>query len=889
MCFACRTFGQGPWHDPSLPGLLDQNAMDVFNPGADDRPPPAPSDPDGTAGISSASGPGKSALISQYYSGGRYNFSGNQDIDAALIGSKWTITNLTYSFPTSGTFYGTGYKSGENLSFTAFNTAQQSAARFALGLIGQYTPLNLSEVTESSTVHANFRFGQSGNSSVVPSAYANFPADSYYAGDIWFGQTGQPFYTTPAKGNWGFATQLHELGHAFGLKHGHQDYTSVNLAGDLGVSGTRYGSVALPSAHDGQDWSLMTYRSNPGAPVDFEGEGFNQPQSYMQDDIAALQYLYGANFNTQSGNTTYSWNPTTGEMSINGVGQGAPSSNKISMTVWDGNRTDTYDLSNYTTGLNLDLNPGAFSTFSTAQLVNHRAYSGGSAPAVGNVANALQYNGDARSLIENAIGGAGNDTILGNAANNVLAGRAGNDTINGRGGVNTAVFAFDSADYRVTRTGGTTTVQDAVAASNQGTDTLTNIRYLQFGDRTVDLQKAAKNDVNGDLRGDLVFQDGTSNTVAVWLMNGTTIGAASAVSGAYAPPGWLVKTTGDLNGDGLADMLLQNTSTGGVALWAMNGSTVQSSAVLSLTPGPDWVLVGSGDLNNDNKSDLVFQNTSTNVVAAWLMNGATITSAAGISGAYAPPGWAVKGIGDLNADGNSDLLLQNSSSGAVAVWAMSGTTALATAVLSITPGPDWRLVATGDLNGDGKSDLVFQNNSTNTVAGWLMDGATITSAAAVSGAYAPPGWNLQGAEDLNGDGNADLVLHNTNGAVAAWIMDGLTATSAAVLSISPGANWRLVGGEPGDTTNALGADAGGGSASLDSSIFGAPTSQGEPASMAERMAAERASAAFSNPALPGPGIGAFDMPEVSIPAAAALPDPGASDWFRPVVYSGWDP
>ena len=45
--------------------------------------------------------------------------------------------------------------------------------------------------------------------------------------------------------------------------------------------------------------------------------------------------------------------------------------------------------------------------------------------AGGNVYNALQFNDEPLSLIENAVGGSGNDTILGNSANNVLSGNGG--------------------------------------------------------------------------------------------------------------------------------------------------------------------------------------------------------------------------------------------------------------------------------------------------------------------------------------------------------------------------------------------------------------------------------------------------------------------------------
>ena len=107
------------------------------------------------------------------------------------------------------------------------------------------------------------------------------------------------------------------------------------------------------------------------------------------------------------------------------------------MTVWDGGGNDTYDFSNYTTNLSINLQPGGWTTASTAQL----AYLGNGHYAIGNIANALLYENNPASLIENAIGGSGNDTITGNTANNKLTGGAGNDTIDGLGGTDTAVFS----------------------------------------------------------------------------------------------------------------------------------------------------------------------------------------------------------------------------------------------------------------------------------------------------------------------------------------------------------------------------------------------------------------------------------------------------------------
>ena len=109
------------------------------------------------------------------------------------------------------------------------------------------------------------------------------------------------------------------------------------------------------------EYSVMTYRFYPGAPT----EGFDAvdyPTTPMQDDILALQYLYGPNYDYHSGKTTYRWSPATGQTFINGVSQGVPLHTKIFLTIWDGGGIDTYDFSNYTTDAVIDLRPGAWSS-----------------------------------------------------------------------------------------------------------------------------------------------------------------------------------------------------------------------------------------------------------------------------------------------------------------------------------------------------------------------------------------------------------------------------------------------------------------------------------------------------------------------------------------------
>jgi hypothetical protein len=68
--------------------------------------------------------------------------------------------------------------------------------------------------------------------------------------------------------------------------------------------------------------------------------------------------------------------------------------------------------------------------------------------------------------------------------------------------------------------------------------------------------------------------------VAIWLLNGSLQVFQSGTLGAVPSP-WVIAETGDFNGDGKADILWRNATTGDVAIWFMNGLQVSSSAIVA--------------------------------------------------------------------------------------------------------------------------------------------------------------------------------------------------------------------------------------------------------------------------------------------------------------------
>lgn len=354
--------------------------------------------------------------------------TGSSLINGVLSGSAWDGT-ITYAFPTSSSSY--SYGDEKDSGFGAVSTAQRNTALFALEQsygsaandgfsVEGFTNANFtSESAESATV----RLAQS---SVPDTAWAYMPSTDASAGDIWFGTSYAGTvddYRNPVAGNYAWHTLLHELGHALGLKHGHE---TENYDGEV--------YEPLPAQYDSIEYSIMTYHGFIGdTGSGYAYERYGAPQTFMMADIAALQEMYGADFTTNSGDTVYKWTPGSGATLVNGAVAISPGANRIFATIWDGGGNDTFDLTAYKTGLNVDLRPGKASTFSADQL----AYLGGGPNkgyAAGNIFNALLYHGDTRSLIEDVKGGSAGDTIIGNQAANRLWGNAGNDKLYGESG-----------------------------------------------------------------------------------------------------------------------------------------------------------------------------------------------------------------------------------------------------------------------------------------------------------------------------------------------------------------------------------------------------------------------------------------------------------------------
>ncbi|MCB1312433.1 MAG: M10 family metallopeptidase C-terminal domain-containing protein [Sedimentitalea sp.] len=344
--------------------------------------------------------------------------SGDPGIDGLLYALAWNGA-VTYSVPRSAADYGIGYGDAAIDGFAALSATQVNALACALDADGPlsiraaagFSVEGFTDLTVTASADGAGDIRAANCDGGDGTAYAYLPSQHPMGGDIWFETSGR----SPVPGNYDHYAVLHEVGHALGLKHGHE-------TDDFGT---------LPRDIDATEFTVMSYRSDvqaPGLGLTFRSAD-SAPQTFMIHDIAALQHIYGADFTTNAGDTHYAWKPdgTTwvdGDLAID------PAGSVILMSLWDGGGRDVYDFSAFGGGIAIDLAPGAASVLGAAQT----AYVGSGRDAGGSIYNAFQYQGDARSLIEDAIAGAGSDRLSGNQADNRLEGGAGHDTILGLGG-----------------------------------------------------------------------------------------------------------------------------------------------------------------------------------------------------------------------------------------------------------------------------------------------------------------------------------------------------------------------------------------------------------------------------------------------------------------------
>jgi FG-GAP-like repeat len=275
-------------------------------------------------------------------------------------------------------------------------------------------------------------------------------------------------------------------------------------------------------------------------------------------------------------------------------------------------------------------------------------------------------------------------------------------------------------------------------------------------------ENLAMGDLNGDGIADLVVPNGNSQNISVLLGNrdGSFQPLQLIDSGDAGPFDVVIA---DFNGDGKNDVAV--TTASGVSILLGDGKgNLSAPTVIAAGTVPTRLI--AADFNGDHKLDLAVTNLGSNDVTILMGKGDGTFTAETVAVGMGPAGIAA---GDFNHDGKSDLVVANSG---IHVGKNKGPNGNTLAILlgngkgrfkSATFIPVEKtplVVVVSDFDKDNKQDLAVTNNGKGDVSELLGND---------NGTFQTPhlfhiGPNADGlsAADFNGDGNADLVATDGN-------------------------------------------------------------------------------------------------------------------------------
>ncbi len=260
---------------------------------------------------------------------------------------------------------------------------------------------------------------------------------------------------------------------------------------------------------------------------------------------------------------------------------------------------------------------------------------------------------------------------------------------------------------------------------------------------------------------------------------------------------WQIKATYDFNNDGNADVLWQQTSTGNIGVWEMNGNVITKSSVFTyqsngirynLASLGNWEIIGLG--NNQDSPVLFLQDRNNGEILTRHFSGYELNlTASGVVKTYLgvdlKPGadWKAIQLADFNNDRNTDVLFQSKTTGQLIVWNLKNDVLQSSASLgTLAPTGPWIVQSTGQLTKpDTQLDLLLYNKTT---GGLVID--TLKNGQVLQETIALGTGNLNLGKpgkfnDLDGDGKTEAVWVNSTGKVNISRLDTDARTNTVAL------------------------------------------------------------------------------------------------------------
>jgi hypothetical protein len=264
-------------------------------------------------------------------------------------------------------------------------------------------------------------------------------------------------------------------------------------------------------------------------------------------------------------------------------------------------------------------------------------------------------------------------------------------------------------------------------------------------------------DVTGDGRDDIVAAAETADDVQVKVFDGRTDALLTTVHAfGLVSPGTLSVATGDLDGDGTAEILAAGAINGWqheIRVFRLDGTQVASFV------GPSYVRrsIAAGDLDGDGKAEILAATGPGYYAGVTVIDPATGDTRSFGAYEYSFTGGVRVAAGDLAGDGHTEWVTGQGPGGSSELGVFDGSGAQ---LLELHPfGDVWSglYVAAGDVNGDRKADIVAGAGEWQEPRVKAFDGQGRELASFLAFDQSFQGGVRVATGDMDGDGSTEII------------------------------------------------------------------------------------------------------------------------------------
>ena len=251
---------------------------------------------------------------------------------------------------------------------------------------------------------------------------------------------------------------------------------------------------------------------------------------------------------------------------------------------------------------------------------------------------------------------------------------------------------------------------------------------------------------------------------------------------------------GDLDSDGIPDIIWQKSGTSDVKFWFMNtDGSIKDELDLDHGASVDWTVSSMGDMNNDGNTDILWQHNDGSTVFRYHMDGTGKVDSGKSLASGVIPGWRFVSASDFNRDGDVDFLWHSTAQGSTVCWhfdgegVVNGFSPLGSGIV------DFFISYSGnDMNADSYSDVIYQSINSGQVLVWYFDDKKNILGTKNYIRSMSPVLRVAGAYDYNNDNAVDLLFQNDSTGEAKIVYFDTSGTQLSEKEIGTiGSNWKI--------------------------------------------------------------------------------------------------